>query len=174
MPLAPGQTDRDGYNLSDESTRIYAELLSAHIEAIYVEFLSMSSSDEEVTNLTKNHVVYKIDFAKPILGFEGARLAMDVSFDSEYSHGRDGREALFQQGRLNLKPVRYKGASMSSACTFQLSVMKGLTLGLLLSTLMSHRLQFFCFVIIRDRYFGCRDFMYCGLLFPQHSDNMSF
>jgi hypothetical protein len=169
MSLALGQTDKDGYNLSDGSSRISTEFLLARIEAIFVEFLSMSSTDTAATqaNLTKNHVVYKIDFAKPVLGFEGARLAMDISFDSEYSLGRDGYESKFQPGRLNLKPVRFKGASTSSARTFQLSVARGLTLGLLISVLMSQGLQFFGFAIIGDRYFGCRDFMYCGLLFTQ-------
>lgn len=37
MPLAPGQTDKDGYNLSDDSTRISEEFISVRIEAIFVD-----------------------------------------------------------------------------------------------------------------------------------------
>ncbi|KAI1746813.1 hypothetical protein F4782DRAFT_536039 [Xylaria castorea] len=147
----------DGYSLTvngrDSIPQMFREMT---IGSLYVEFLRLDSSDTpaQLRNLLKNHAIIKVDF-KSCYGntkrgtYDGARINLQTNI--EISDGP------YQPGQLFVKPARYPAASHSTARTCQIDFQEGITLDHLLWVIENNNLQYFSFVVLNHKYYGCRD-----------------
>ncbi|KAH7033065.1 uncharacterized protein B0I36DRAFT_104457 [Microdochium trichocladiopsis] len=150
----------EGFDLSENTQAVPWDFLNARCKSFHVEFLQLSAAGMslEQAQALKNHVVLKIDFAHQIAGFRGVRVSMDVNQDLASTPSEDGGIP-WKPGKMLVKPVVYRGASRSSARTFELEIYQESNLQRFLEELLVYGMQEFSFTNISDRYFGCRDFM---------------
>ncbi|KAI0466901.1 hypothetical protein F4859DRAFT_518736 [Xylaria cf. heliscus] len=128
------------------------------IGSVYVEFLRLddSSTPANRRNFLKNHAIIKIDFTSRYGNikhetYKGAR----INFQSnvQISNGA------YQPGELFVKPTQYLAASHNTARTCQIDFREGITLDHFLWLIEKNNLQYFSFVVLNNKYYGCRDFM---------------
>ncbi|EEQ35587.1 hypothetical protein McanMca71_003005 [Microsporum canis] len=147
----------NSYNITVHGPGVIpVQFMEAQINNIYVEFLRVSTEGMTILekNLAKNHVIIKMDFVRSVAGYDGARLAMDVDYDAVHDP-----QGSYVPGKMVFKPVKYRYSSNSSLCTFEIRLNSTITVSHLIEILLRHNLQFFHFVIINDKYYGCRDFI---------------
>ncbi|KAI0866665.1 hypothetical protein F4860DRAFT_509061 [Xylaria cubensis] len=155
-PLAFGP---DGYSLTVDGRGSVPKLFrDMRIGSIYVEFLRLDSRDTpaRLRNLLKNHAIIKVDFTSPYGNtehdrYDGARIHLETKV--EISDGP------YQPGELFVKPARYPAASYSTARTCRIDLQANITLDHLLWVIESNNLQYFSFVVLNQKYYGCRDFV---------------
>ncbi|TRX99103.1 hypothetical protein FHL15_000445 [Xylaria flabelliformis] len=155
-PLAFGP---DGYSLTVDGRGSVPKMFrEMRIGSIYVEFLRLDSSDTpaRLRNLLKNHAIIKVDFTFPYGNtendrYDGARINLQTKV--EISDGP------YQPGELFVKPARYPAASYSTARTCRIDLQQNITLDHLLWVIESNNLQYFSFVVLNHKYYGCRDFV---------------
>lgn len=107
----------------------------------------------------KNHAIFKADFDTAYdEEYEGVRLSMEPDYDQGSTGSNGGRHPSYQTGCLLMKPVRYPGPSRSTARTCLLELTMDSTLSHLLNTIINQDMLSFHFIVLNDRYYGCRDF----------------
>ncbi|KAI0448611.1 hypothetical protein F5B21DRAFT_518802 [Xylaria acuta] len=149
----------DGYSLTVNGKESIPQMFrEMTIGSVYVEFLRLDSSDTpaQLRNLLKNHAIIKVDFTSRYGNtkrgtYDGARINLQTNI--EISDGP------YQPGELFVKPARYPAASHSTARTCQIDFQEGTTLDHLLWVIENNRLQYFSFVVLNHKYYGCRDFV---------------
>ncbi|WEW61238.1 hypothetical protein PRK78_006728 [Emydomyces testavorans] len=173
MPLV---FEPEGYNITEYGTCILPPaLLHAICRTFYVEFLQVKTDGMTVAEAmaTKNHAIIKLDFENGVDIYRGARILMNVDF--EIASDEDNvSEPRYRPGKLLLKPVTYPYPSTNSARTFRIGLAPNTTVGNLLDALLRQHMQFFHFIAINDKYYGCRDFITqaicrmasCGYIHP--------
>ncbi|KXJ84754.1 hypothetical protein Micbo1qcDRAFT_227635 [Microdochium bolleyi] len=145
----------EGFNLTENPSAVPNNLLAARCQSLYVEFLQVSAQGALVEG-AKNHVVLKVDFEHITARCRGVRISMDIDQDLELEDDGTG----LKPGKMMVKPVSYRGASTSSARSFELPLQRQTTLQAIISPFVGYGLQDFYFQEVADRYYGCRDFMY--------------
>ncbi|KAI1740859.1 hypothetical protein F4680DRAFT_447711 [Xylaria scruposa] len=149
----------DGYSFTNYGRGSIPQMFrDMKIGRIYVEFLRMDSRDTpaQLRNLFKNHAIIKVDFTFPYGNteqdsYDGARI--NLLANVELSDGS------YQPGELFVKPARYPAASYSTARTFRIDLQEDITLDHLLWVIENNNLQYFSFVVLDHKYYGCRDFV---------------
>ncbi|KAH8156595.1 hypothetical protein CIB48_g11651 [Xylaria polymorpha] len=149
----------DGYSLTVHGRQSIPQMFrNMTISSVYVEFLQIDSNDTpaQLRNLLKNHAIIKVDFTSQYgdtqgESYEGARINLQTNV--QLSNGN------YQPGELFVKPARYPAASNSTARTCQIDFREGITLDHLLWVIEHNHLQYFSFVVLNYKYYGCRDFV---------------
>ncbi|OAA53601.1 hypothetical protein SPI_09308 [Niveomyces insectorum RCEF 264] len=152
----------EGYDITNQAVQVIPqEFRNMVIEHALVEFLKVGTDNTpvEIINAAKNHVILKLDFRHGGYdGYEGVRINVLPNIQEYEDQFEDG--SAYQPGKLCVKPVAYPGLSHSSARTCQIDFVAGKTLDWVLGVLCTRNLMhFFSFVVLNDRYYGCRDFI---------------
>ncbi|KAF2816374.1 uncharacterized protein BDZ99DRAFT_566212 [Mytilinidion resinicola] len=155
-PEADGYVLTDLTHVTDIPSLLPINILMAPCRSLHVEFLEISApgmSNQDREN-AKNRAVLKVNFSSQVGPYLGARISMDVDYDSEYEGSN------FKPGRLMVKPIAYDAPSLSSVRTFLLAMNRGgLVFGDIIGTLLGVNLHQFDFTTVGHRFYGCRDFV---------------
>ncbi|KAI0549368.1 hypothetical protein F4679DRAFT_584712 [Xylaria curta] len=149
----------DGYSFTNDGRGSIPKMFrDMKIGSMYVEFLRMDSvnTPAQLRNLLKNHAIIKVDFTSPYgstsqNSYDGARINLEAKVQLS-----DGP---YQPSELFVKPARYPAESYSTARTFRIDLQEDITLDHLLWVIESNNLQYFSFVVLDHKYYGCRDFV---------------
>ncbi|KAI0852817.1 hypothetical protein F5Y00DRAFT_226154 [Daldinia vernicosa] len=145
-----------GFNITKQGLAcVPQELLDAECSKLYIEFLlqflepETEGPESEKIPVTA-HTVLKADFMTPLGHYKGVRIAMDLD-----------RQALCEEsGVLGVKFRTYSGKTTSSIRTFAFPVIGSVTIGQMLETMTSKKMEHFEFDYDDDDHIhGCSDFM---------------
>lgn len=163
--MSSSSTNRrsDTYDITNGFNQVPRGLIESRCDRVYIEFLKVDTKGLSVqeANDTKNHAVFKIEFARKFGNITGVRIDMQMD-DKSASEPSDNGTQKFTPGNLMLRTTLFLGESNSSARTIKLRYNReqNKCLGDLLISFMRPGVHLFGFGCNdADKYFGCRDFV---------------